>query len=165
MQKIIAVGAADKQKHIMQDELITLETSILAKEKGFNEWCGTQYSKYIKDCKPYKSGDIERHNNSMRNSCCFSSDSHINYACPTQSLLQRWLFEIHNIYTTSLPHRNIEDGHIKLTFYSVLIKDLGQNIFCEADSLGASVEEFESPEQALEAGLQQALKLIDNGKQ
>jgi len=156
----------------MKDEIITLETAKLAKEKGFN----IPVSNYINpngvfDCvKPTTYNDdgdnhydidqlggtiLQDYNNikidisEIETWGCYFNENGIeeNYSAPTQSLLQRWLREQHGL-------------HIHLYFidnvlgYQAIITDTVSNI-----------ELFESKcfvpyEQALEEGLCEALKLI-----
>ena len=69
-----------------------------------------------------------------------------NYVAPTQSLLQKWLREKHDI-------------HITIT--SISQESWQYHIQKPKDKLGDNYEEdFENYEEALEVGLQEALKLI-----
>ena len=88
----------------MTDELVKFETAILAKEKGFDEKCFSYYAKQFNDSFKNENGQIFN--------CVVKDDDgdvigfsnrrnakgqpHIVIA-PTQSLLQRWLREKHNI--------------------------------------------------------------------
>lgn len=74
----------------MKDQLISFETAILAKEKGFNiiQRYGTESSLYDKDGK-----HIYYSNYGFMYSGL--SDGYI--SAPTQTLLQRWLREEHNV--------------------------------------------------------------------
>lgn len=73
----------------MKEQLISLETAILAKEKGYNQ-------------NPYKTKNaygpeyIDGSNIRLRSSSLFNPDSNTAVA-PTQSLLQKWLREEHKI--------------------------------------------------------------------
>ena len=104
----------------MREILVNFKTSILAKEKGFNENC---QSKYI--CLPF----------SIENPCYN----------PSQSLLQKWLREKYKIDIQifgSIGNYNVR---------SFIEKD---------DFLGIYKYGFKIYEEALEHGLQEALKLI-----
>lgn len=117
----------------MKEQLISFETAKLAKEKGFDITINKLY-------------DIKGNLGSINcNNKCH------NFSAPTQSLLQKWLREKHEI------HININ------TFY-----------FTDIDKFGYEVEDIVSPneslilsgtqgdyEEALEKGLQEALKLIE----
>ena len=73
----------------MKDQLISLETAILAKKKGYNQ-------------NPYKTDNAygpeytDGSNIKLRSSSLFNPDSNTAVA-PTQSLFQKWLREEHNI--------------------------------------------------------------------
>ena len=132
----------------MEDTRITFETAKLAKEKGFNALCydafnskGNLYSngwcEYIYDNKveiPFGSGVLE------------SQD----ILAPTQSLLAKWLREEHNIHATS------QIGNLDfINTYHYEIRYIDKNKFiCKVKG------NFKTYEEALEAGLQEALKLI-----
>ena len=118
----------------MEEELIKLETAKLAKEKGFE--------RAIKNTPRYEAdGTIST-----------SGFWDYNLAAPTQSLLQRWLREVHDIH---------------ITIYKETSKEYSASVGKDY-SLGATLlfnqenEErmFKTYEQAFEAGLLEALKLI-----
>lgn len=68
----------------MQEELITFETAKLAKEKGFIKYTNFRYmSKDVEGCL-VNIGDL-------------TTLAGADISAPTQSLLQRWLREVHNI--------------------------------------------------------------------
>ena len=71
----------------MKEQLISFETAKLAKEKGFDEMCDNHYC--------YSpSGDSSIFMDDLRN----SEHSNNELTAPTQSLLQKWLRDIHNIH-------------------------------------------------------------------
>jgi hypothetical protein len=139
----------------MQEQLISFETAKLAKEKGFeqNEYdaCYTDNGQY------YVSGNLlsERITGKPR--------PDIQYSAPTQSLLQKWIREVHkiNVEANRLPNINkyrcLFVPHVivpksfktKKDYYNV-----SKNYYCNTN--------FDNYEQALEIGLQEALKLIPN---
>ena len=135
----------------MQEELITLQTAILAKEKGFTENVINYYhiheglteSVLINEIdillKNYKTPyEVRRNWNTINTEFCYVE----NFSAPTQSLLQKWLREIHDI-KIRLVQRNIK--------YLVFIQlKLNEEIRFEGNSY----------EEALEIGLQEGLKLI-----
>ena len=132
----------------LKEELISFETAKLAKEKGFGEKVYREYDKsgYLR-CTS-KSADVVL---GPYDELLKSTE----YPAPTQSLLQRWLREVHkiNIFISSktienktifIPHgRTIPD-----TIKNNLIVDIIQ--YCTNNTY----------EEALEIGLQKALKLI-----
>ena len=126
----------------MKEELVTFETAKLAKEKGFNEWCQAYYNTAT-------SGDpiLESQVFGVKTSDTF------NYIVPacTQSLLQKWLREVHNLSI-------VIDSNHSGWFYTInktngtFIKEYVREY--EED------EFFDSYEQSLEFALQESLKLI-----
>lgn len=109
----------------MEDKLITFKTAKLAKEKSFD--FSERYYNY--------DGKIEPIIGLV--SCA--------YPAPTQSLLQRWLREKHNIH-----------------FY-IWFNELTKKFRIESNYPEYKLdtdEEFDTYENALESGLQEALKLI-----
>lgn len=74
----------------MRDELITRDTAVLAKKMGFNIPCIGFYQ-----------GDAEEVLMYVVETSHFKTEENI--SAPTQSLLQRWLREEHNIFITINP--------------------------------------------------------------
>lgn len=124
----------------MKDQLISFETAKLAKEKG------------------YKGDTGKRGLNIQLSTLCYTikengyEEGHLNHvgvgiAAPTQSLLQKWLREIHNIQVfvawTGLKSTNKYDV--------MWFKDVPKTSFDAS---------YNTYEEALEAGLTEALKLI-----
>ena len=105
----------------MKEQLISFETAKLAKEKGFPK-------------KPliFKKVGISIHG------------EEIYKIYVTQSLLQKWLREVHSIQINLIK--------LKSSFMFFVFK--------EKTSFTASQKGFNSFEEALEKGLQEALKLI-----
>lgn len=134
----------------MKDELITLDTAILADEKGFKEHCDYCYSE--------KGALIQ-----MGNYNGIENDYFPSISAPTQSLLKRWLREIHNLHIQAeLRYKSDNDQtigwnydieHMKVAYVAQPDKfkfkwiDHGENFHVTYES-------------ALEEGLFQALKLI-----
>jgi len=127
----------------MKEELITYETAVLAKEKGFNEPCmdycwsdKTLIQSAIGSCTngiPFKQEQFKD----------ISRKKRVYTICiPTQSLLQRWLREEHNLNVYCNP---IEDDSHK--WYN--------NIASHNPPFTGTYEE------ALEVGLYEALKTIE----
>ena len=129
----------------MTEELVTLETAKLLKEKGF-----------VWECERTISCDkiIRRWNHPQYISCCTEIDGElVEFLCPTLYVAQKWLRETKNL-------------HI-----SIIRNSCGYTYdICKADN-GTHISEgiFKGPndggqwdiyEEALEAGIQEALKLI-----
>ena len=140
----------------MEDALITFETAKLAKEKGFNE--REHYFYKVKS-----ENDVELYGCTKKQLVGFKGyvpiyhkvrDYHTNkeklnaklYRCsaPTQSLLQKWLREKHNIHLIAYKNINI-DGY--------------DWCYITTDGI-TNINSYKTYEEALEAGLQEALKLI-----
>ena len=72
----------------MKEQLVSFETALLAKDKGFglNSYNGFGFDKTVKKTK-----------------LAFFCTDYNNCAQPSQPELQRWLFENHNIWVSSTP--------------------------------------------------------------
>jgi hypothetical protein len=127
----------------MEEQLISFETAVLAKEKGFDiktlyRFLGETYREVDLNCQLW---DNE-------------------YYAPTQSLLQKWLREVHGIHVQPYFYPNtISTREIKpeVEIIRVFAKD-GITKSILPPSLRN--EEFDTYEQAFEEGLLAALKLI-----
>jgi hypothetical protein len=130
----------------MEETLITFVTAKLAKQKGFDDVI-TNHLPYMLE------GDDE--------GCIGASIYCKVYAnCCTQSLLQKWLREIHEIIVEIKVGFDIEDGEI-VYYYTPFIKRKESIDFVKHSGLLTSMfESKDNYEEALEFGLQQALKLI-----
>ena len=134
----------------MKEELIQFKTAKLAKEKGFNiptfnvyNVNGKLFEFEVPVNGSFKDSLLEDHeivyddwNNNNKESC----------STPTQSLLQRWLREKHNI-------------HIWITRFLISETEYTFNIE-NYEGLRQDHTEYKSYEQALEVGLYEALQLI-----
>ena len=132
----------------MTEEFVTLETAKLLKEKGFKE---DVFTFYEVDC---VEGDMilsetydESENFNEKNDCL---------SAPTQSLAQKWLRETKNIHICIY---NCACG------YELSKADNGTHIASSAYKGTNDGGEWDTYEEALEAGLQEALKLIGLWKQ
>lgn len=105
----------------MNENLISFETANLAKEKNCNLNIGRVY--------------------------CGNEEWDEVY--PTQSLLQKWLREEHNIKVESLFNTLSNDYYINI-------------VYNENNILRRFIGTYKTYEQALEVGLYEALKLIPN---
>ena len=121
----------------MTDQLISLETAKLAKEKGFPQ--SQNAIQYTEDC-DHNTGD---HGQFIK---------HSRYTCVTQSLLQKWLREVHKIHIGVKPFYDAKFGIIT---YAGDILQIGNYI---AKNKRLTVQP--TYESALEISLIEALKLI-----
>lgn len=119
----------------MKEELIEYDTAVLAKEKGFDNT--DIYTSFFYHC-PTKKATL---NGDM---LLKEEDNYI--AAPTQSLLQRWLREEHNLWVV------VEFGS-EFIIISSIINYQTEDINYVGDS-------YSTYELALEAGLKEALELI-----
>lgn len=121
----------------MTEELVTLETAKLLKEKGFNEYCK----------------DIIKEDNNRIMQSMFRTNKNLPKLCysrPTQSIAQKWLRETKNL------HIEISCMYENYWLYDILT-------IPTHDLIGLSdrpIIRYNTYEEALEAGLQEALKLI-----
>lgn len=121
-------------KEEITETLISFKVAKLAKKKGFNIFTGKAY--------------IDKGNQELFFTPSYTGiTSGIEYHVPTQSLLQKWLREIHSIH---------------ITIFSKSQESWMYRITAKGQSLeeGLYGEDFENYEEALEAGSQEALKLI-----
>ena len=123
----------------MTEELVTLETAKMLKEKGFNEPC--MIAMNIEDGRQY---GTNRTNSELPIKVC----SH-----PTQSVAQKWLRETKNIHICVY---NCACGY----GYEISKADNGTHITSSVYEGTNDGSKWDIYEEALEAGLQEALKLI-----
>lgn len=126
-----------KNNTIVEDQLISFETAKLAKEKGFNEVSSACFD--ING----KSHFGINHKNDLGGSV---------YSSPSQSLLQKWLREKHKL------HVKIDDWELSKWYFSLVD---GRELPTKKITLREKPFEFSSYEDALERGLEEALKLIE----
>ena len=138
----------------MKEQLINFKTAKLAKEKGFNIQCFYYYDKIEKLIEPYEengsSTDVEFRVNLTDLLDNYNEGYRENYSASTQSLLQKWLREKHHLIII-IAYQYEHDS----TSYSYWI-------YKENNSLPINqwVNDLNTYEEALELGLQEALKLI-----
>jgi len=118
----------------MEEQKISFETAKLAKEKGFYDF-GFGYAYDV--------------NGNQVN----STTKHAIYPKVTQSLLQKWLRDEHNL------HIGIRLGHdTEKIWYDYSVKKIGFSL--THDELASSPEGIDTYEETLEIGLQKGLELI-----
>ena len=167
----------------MEEQLISFETAKLAKEKDFNI---LQHSYYFEDGEFKENSlkgtngyygeeyefDLSEFNENWNDKWltkktgdrCFGCSKQKGYletfSAPTQSLLQRWLREVHNIYVESY-HDLTSDG-TKIQFYTSwgFLQQKDKNGNQNVNGWYDEYNDWETYEEALEIGLQEALKLI-----
>jgi len=134
------------EENKMEESKVAFETAKLAKEKGFNEPSTHVYTigfnSIKKDKIVRKFGNYENNDKLLQPIILSKRQIHLALA-PTQSLLQRWLREIHDIYVF------IDHSSHHVMHYEVLTDD--------DHIIGLNTHSYE---EALESGLLRALKLI-----
>ena len=131
----------------MEDTRITFETAKLAKEKRFHQEPNRRKVPYY-NYKGEFNGDVT---DFLRKYLRDEDTSDVeSVSAPTQSLLAKWLRERYNIHVTS------QIGNLDfINTYHYDIRYIDKNKFiCKVKG------NFKTYEEALEAGLQEALKLI-----
>lgn len=124
----------------MTEELITLETAKLLKEKGFNEYCK----------------DIIREDNGRMMQSVFRTNKDLPkgaYSRPTQSIAAKWIRETKNLHISII--RNA-CGY----GYDICKADNGTHITDGIFDGPNDGGQWDTYEEALEVGIQEALKLV-----
>lgn len=139
----------------MEDEIVTYETAVLAKEKGFDIWqvndmfydpSRAQHS--IKD-----GGRILQRYYALEQPPHFSREHFDQLVkAPTQAMLQRWLREVHNIAIT------IDTNAAQDAWFWWARKQGWSRLACSPGNV--EKDSTDTYELALEAALVAALKII-----
>ena len=133
----------------MKEQLITFDTAKLAKEKGFNIPRSNVYHVSSKTL-------------TLSFSAIESDDKH--YTAPTQSLLQKWLREVHNIDVVISPERYSNGVNYLVQAQKWDLNadpEVNLNFVIKGSCWYNDNHEYPTYEEALEKGLQEALKLIE----
>ena len=143
----------------MEDEIVSLETAMLLKEKGFNEPCPYYYEGDELYKLAYYHGDGAGfvRNNSPINDMMYCEE--MQCTAPTQSLAQKWLREIHHITFNANPNYN--NGEI---VYVVTIKDISNKNYIDFNVMMNTSNKaimLSTYEEAIEEGLKYCLKSIN----
>jgi hypothetical protein len=138
----------------MKEQLITLDTAKLAKEKGFDANCENYWVETLEHTLhiPRSGEEVFPAHAPRVLSFTPTEKFHITHGlAPTQSLLQKWLREIHNIDVSAHIIR-LDDRLNAFIYYPTIL----------TPKKGTSWENIweSNYEEALEKGLQEALKLI-----
>ena len=131
----------------MKEQLITFETAELAKKKGFN-W-GVLAGFNV---------DNILINFALEGGYTDWNQSEITTSLPTQSLLQKWLRDIHSIYVLPIPLNDERRFYFDVTVIEIQNYPIEIDFGCYSDNLHTI--EVKTYEEALEFGLFEALKLI-----
>lgn len=119
-------------------DIITLETAVLAKEKGFQE----------EELHYYFNGELLQHPNRLYYNYNQDNPPIGQFSAPYQSFLQKWLREWHKLHIT-IYSKSQESWMFRVTKPGQLLEE------------GIYGEDYEDYEDALEDALQEALNLIN----
>ena len=144
----ITINSKEDQPMITE-QYVSFDTAKLLKEAGFNVPCR---GVYVTDRTGYCEFR-EYENRQTTDDLCWNTEDgfQYEYLAPTQALAVRWLREVHNIHL--FVNYFFEDN---MWFYVTV--DLTESD--EVKGIHPNESNYESYEEALEAGLQEALKLI-----
>jgi hypothetical protein len=127
----------------MEEQIISFDTAVLVKKAGFNELTSTCYRfNDSEDCYILVGENSPHYFNNQENEAGYVAD----IAAPTQSLLQRWLREVHNI-------------HIEIVYIDQILKFQAEICLMNSNTIVADTK-CGTYEQVLEEALKQALMLI-----
>jgi hypothetical protein len=136
----------------MKDQLISFETAKLARELGFNESCGLNYAEDGEvQLLRYWEGNGNGFESNSEIDCDYYIENNPVCSAPTQSLLQRWLREIHDIDVYVIPNGSRKKSINKRLYHPQL---------WVRDEYQSELHSKYTYEEALEEGLQEALKQI-----
>ena len=148
----------------MKEQLVTFDTAKFAKEKGFDIKVETFYMGDSEDNFLHNAGKKDNWNN---HKCIFNeSELSGDYSAPTQSLLQKWFREVHNLSVEVEydPSYEIEEGKDEWAdcIFSVSIVDISYTREWKGTTPNFQRRDGNqfTYEGALEKGLVEALKLI-----
>ena len=126
-------------KNLLIEQLISLETARLAKEKEFNQhgitWLFYEENGRMWNC-DYENGDED-------------------YICCTQELLKKWLREAHGIHINPVTYNETADRSGEVTGYYV-----GEIMTTDGKMVYPGDDNYPTYEEALEKGLQIGLNHI-----
>lgn len=132
----------------MIENYILFETAKLAKKKGFDWECWSYYDEKIDKIQKWINFEEDGPLTNNHNSSYISAT--------TQSLLAKWLREIHGLYVDAHPSHT-DNKLFKTTFVVEVVHLHKLKLYSGAEQ---NKDYFESYEEALEVGLFSALNLI-----
>ena len=146
----------------MKEQLISFETAKLAKEKGFDVPVDSLYSMYSNNNVIIDNDYLRKYNKFDKKEYIKTKNWNLKKkftSAPTQSLLQKWLREVYNISVNPIPNfkTNLNQYHLGIVFINKGVVDA---TIIKSDAAYKTTVLFDSYEEALEKGLQEALKLI-----
>lgn len=132
----------------MKEQLVSFETAKLAKERGWmvDKYSNVHFTHHYYIDEPNNYYDSTKNRGELCEGTGMISVYSARCDAPTQSLLQKWLREIYNIHIWIL--RINKNGYYQFEYSNQEVMGSGQA--------------WKTYEEALEKGLQEALKLIKN---
>ena len=133
----------------MEETIVSFQVAKLAKEKGFNIPTIQYYTPkgYCTESADYMTERYAESNWNDGQGSYPTKAEDVSCSAPTQSLLQKWIREVHNIHITIFSQSQ-ESWMYRITKKSQKLED------------GLYGEDFYTYEEALEEGLYQALLLV-----
>lgn len=131
-----------------KEDYVSLETAKILKEKGFDEYCGAYYHLNCDDMTEDECFEVAT-DNDFKN-----SNNVYRVGAPTLYEAQKWLWENHKMFVSAAPDSPFT---VPLEFFFWI--DFPTETINVFDSL-ITGEHFSSFQQALDAGIRGALKLI-----
>lgn len=133
---------------MIEEQFVSFDTAKLLKEAGFDVPCR---GVYVTDRTGYYEFR-EYDNKQTKDDLCWNTEDgfQYEYLAPTQALAEKWLREVYNIAIYSL-----YDDDMEQWFY--VVDAFTKNPVIDVFQSGS---EYDSYEEALESGLQEAIKLI-----
>jgi hypothetical protein len=135
----------------MQEQIISFETAKLAKEKGFDWECNHSWDDRSLD-KIDKTNELVKHSKYKAFNTDDMCDQLMLYSAPTQSILQKWLREVHGLFVNVEHYEN--KAYRRTWTYSI------STVFQVLENYNFEDNRVLTYEEALEEGLQEALKNI-----
>lgn len=135
----------------MTETLVKLQTAKLAKQKGFNVTVKHRYRKDEADMHlmPYLAAI-------NFNDPCFQDEGRQYTSAPSQTILQKWLREVHNVIVFVAP----VVPHCKEFGYTIVHHESSYSKLTEVDCS----QFYDNYELTLETGLEESLKLLPDVK-
>ena len=124
----------------MEEQLVSFDTAKLAKEKGFH--------------RNIKGGDRYEADGTISQNGFWS----YNTSAPTQSLLQKWLRDTHNLQIEIMAYDDLDDENKYVYDYLIVYKLMADEDECDSEP------EFTTYEEALEVALFESLKFIPSNE-
>lgn len=134
---------------MITEQYVSFDTAKMLKETGFDVPCNGIY--FVTRQGKYDLCIYDRKFDLMDLSYDERDGFQCEYFAPTQALVAKWLREVHNIHVFA-------NYFLEGCDWFYVIVDLKESD--EVKGIRFCIESYESYEEALETGLQQALKLI-----